>query len=481
MGREPLHRRTVAPLVGIAAGAFLVRIAWLSLVYDVRIIERTDQFGYANQGANWANLDFSSSVLRTPVYPSVLAIIERAQQTVGSDLPLRVPVGLLQSALAAAMVFVVGAVTVRLTGSRAAGLCAAIFLAVWPNQIIGASAVMTELVATPLLVFAGACALWHPPDERRNWQVLGAAVFAGLAVLTRPALLPTAFVLALLVSVRGSAGWRAKLRNLAVFGASFLVVLSPWLGVVSHKEGSPTLSLGSASGFNLCLGNNPLADGTWRTVAAVRHCPWPSPRPGEMRRANAQTDAAREWALANLDQQPRLIRARVASTFRNDGYWLNLYPGRNLYEGPWNEADLRTVAQWYWRRMVWLSLAGLVVAAVRDRRLAAWLLALASATVATTVVSIGEPRFHDALVPFMAGFAGVGLWAIVAALGGGLRTLSSARAQPGSRGSSSNIGRLGASVRPDLSDGTDAQEPLPPAVADHPRDRRAVPPRSRVR
>lgn len=242
----------------------------------------------------------------------------------------------------------VGVLTRRLTGSAVAGVVAAAFLAVWPNQIIGVGALMSELVAIPLLFGATACALWEAPERQTLRLRLDAALLAALTLLARPALLPSIVVI-LAMTLRGTSPLPAKLRALVVQMAVLLLVLAPWLVVSSLKEGGPSVQMSSAGGFNLCIGNNPLADGKYVEAAAKGSCALRALIRGELAEADRVGREGMRWALDHPGRQPYLVGQQTYWTFYMDGYWLDWYPNWQRYDGPWSHAGLRQMTQLWWR------------------------------------------------------------------------------------------------------------------------------------
>lgn len=402
-------------LTGVVSVCVAARLGWLSLVFDVTTKGSTDQADYVRIGHAWASGNFSTGLLRTPLYPAILAVAEQGLQIGGLDVPLRVPIGLMQVVLAGLAVGAVGALTKRLTHSRAAGVVAATLLAVWPNQVVGVGAVMSELVATPLLVAATACAMWEPPEKQTLRLRLVAAFLSALALLTRPSLLLSTIVI-LAMTLRGPLPRKARLRNLTSQLGVILLVLSPWLVVSSFKEGRPSIQLSSAGGFNLCLGNNPLANGTYVVPAANGRCALRPIVRGELAEADRLGREGVTWAIENPGRQPYLLRQRAYWTFYMDGYWLDWYPNWVTYEGPWTHADLRHVTQLWWRWIIFASLAGFIAGAVRWRAASLWLAAVAVSTVMLPLITIGDPRFHDPMVPFMAAFSGMAVATLLAAV-----------------------------------------------------------------
>jgi len=408
------RRLALATGVGVA-----VRVAWLVAVASVTTGGSTDQTGYVHVAEAWASGRFGTGMLRSPGYPALLALATKLTGGPDGVVPLRVGAGVAQIALAALTIVTVGVLTRRLTGSDGAGLVAATVLAIWPNQVAGSAVLMSESLSTPALFGAAAIALWRvgarPVTAPGRRRAAVAAAVAGVALLTRPALAPSVIVIVALV------GWgpgpaRERLTRLAVPVAALLLVLAPWLVVSSIKEGSPSLDLASAGGFNVCLGNGPGATGRWDTAAAAGRCRLRANGRGELADGRRLARDGLRWAWSHPGEQPRLVGSRLAHTFATDDYWFDWYPAWDDYRGPW--ASDGHVARWlvivnrvWWTTSAAAALAGLIGGLVARRRPTMWAAAIAGGAVLAPLATIGDPRFHDALVPFVA----VGVGAAVAA------------------------------------------------------------------
>ncbi len=407
-------------MVGVVAVGVAMRLAWLSQVFDISTAGSTDQSGYVRVAHAWASGNFSTGLLRTPLYPSFLAAAEAILHLARLGVPLRLPIGVAQVILAGLLVGVVGVLTRRLTGSAVAGVVAAAILAVWPNQIFGVGALMSELVATPLLFGATACASWETPERQTLHLRLGVAMLAALTLLARPALLPSVVVI-LAMTLRGTSPLPARSRTLVAQMAVLLLVLAPWLVVSSLKEGRPSVQMSSAGGFNLCIGNNPHADGKYVEAAAKGSCALRALVRGELAEADRVGGEGVRWALEHPGRQPYLVGQRTYWTFYMDGYWLDWYPNWQRYDGPWSQAGLRQITQLWWRWVGVLAVTGFIAGLLRWRSATVWLGAVAASTVLLPLITIGDPRFHDPTVPFMAIFSGMA----VATAAGAARVLTS--------------------------------------------------------
>lgn len=110
----------------------------------------------------------------------------------------------------------------------AAGWIAASILAVFPSYLVMTGLILTETLFTFLLVLT-LVALFHA-IERKSYKVFAAAGFLlGLATLTRPtvALLPV--LLGVYLWGRRDYRFRKALQAALVFGAAFVIALSPWI------------------------------------------------------------------------------------------------------------------------------------------------------------------------------------------------------------------------------------------------------------
>jgi hypothetical protein len=147
----------------------------------------------------------------------------------------------------------------------------ALAFALSPALVIYTPALMTEGFTAALyaLVFAGA--LWST-SARRGVVALGSALFgvaAGLAVLVRPqSVLWVASALLLLVVLQRT---RRAAVAAAASGAIALAVVIPWTARNCAVMDRCVL-VSANDGWNLLIGTNPAADGTWAEVIVPPEC-----------------------------------------------------------------------------------------------------------------------------------------------------------------------------------------------------------------
>ena len=320
---------------------------------------------------------------------------------------------------AAGLNIVAGAVTVACVGvvgrrviGRRAGLLAAGVVALAPNLVFNSAPALTEssfvALSAAALVVLGVGAIRQRPPAR----AVGAGVLFGLAGLVRPVglvLVLAVVAAALLGRVVGRRSepppWAAP-RALRWMVLGVVVVTVPWVARNDARIGRPTLA--TSTGDNLCIGNNPGANGAFQ-LPDVCFADVPDLVGGtdEARRDRILSSRATHWAVDHLGEQPRLVWQRSFWTMRSDHDGLRAVQS---YEAdPWLttyhrglERLLAAGADLWW----WLLLAGAIVGAWRGR----WfvrsdrLLVLAGTLGLLMAVwpFFGDTRFHLPMVPLLA-------------------------------------------------------------------------------
>ncbi len=323
-----------------------------------------------------------------PGYPAFVALWIRVQELLGVG-SLRFWVGVGQSLLAAGAVLAVGLV-VRRRVDAATGLVAAVLLAVWPNMVLGTATVMTEGLFTPLYAVGVVVLLWDPVPRWRA-LVMSSLLF-GVATLTRPAG-ATAVVAAVVVASWTRRGRpRSAIAAAAVTATVFVAVLVPWLVYTQREVGTPVLS--SFAGYNLCMGNSDGATGEF-VPELCRPRPGESPEEADGRLRSEAID----WIVRHPERQPGLLARRAFETAIVDLHAVYDMPGPG-YEG-WLPLGVAVVVlQGWWIAALYLGARG----GWEQRRdpfhrqaLLMW-----GAVLVLPMLTIGDSRFHDAFVPFVA-------------------------------------------------------------------------------
>ena len=165
--------------------------------------------------------DLVPSLRRAPGYPYFLTVFEWLGGGRVSFQAVAFVQCVLDSAVAAALFLLA-----RKVVSTPLAIAAALFYAFHPGAILRSCMILTECLFTFLLV-VGVLFLIEAFENEKIWLLAGGAALLGFAVLTRPiaVILPMLFVFA----VRLKIGSGRKYKFITIFGAVFLLVLTPWL------------------------------------------------------------------------------------------------------------------------------------------------------------------------------------------------------------------------------------------------------------
>jgi hypothetical protein len=251
---------------------------------------------------------------RAPGYPFVLASIRVAAD--GADLVRATR--LVQCAIGAASIALIGLIAARAAGTRA-GVAAAWLAAVYPPLVWMPAYILSETLYSALalgvVAIAGPLmdgAVPRPIGNRAAvWRGLAAGLIAGAGVLTRPAML---FFLAF------AGVWLlARRRAIAVvaLAAGALVVVTPWTVRNYHEYGRMVL-VASSGGINFWAGNHPLSPGEGDMAANPA-----------IKRAN-QRLRAEYPGLTEEELEPVYYREAVREIARRPLWWVGLV-GRKLF------------------------------------------------------------------------------------------------------------------------------------------------------
>ncbi len=306
-------RRDRAWLVGLTAGALVVRIA-VALLGDRDDLGFNDQFIYHHLAEGLADGDgfaiFGAPTVRwLPAFPFLLSLVYR----VGPADPLT---GMLATAVlstaAVPAVFLLG----RACADRRVAILAAGAIALLPGQWLFAATILTEPLASLEVLLALAVAVVLRPGWRA--AVVLAAVVA-IGVLTRG---EGALLLATpLVVWWTSHGVRRTVGTVGLAAAIAAVAVLPW-AVRNERAAGEFVGLSLNAGETLYAGHNPRADGgaTYappELIAPALDLPLGPER--EILIAEITRDAARTWAREHPKEEVALVPKRLAHLAEGDG------------------------------------------------------------------------------------------------------------------------------------------------------------------
>lgn len=332
-------------------------------------------------------------------------------------------------------------------GGRAAGLIAALGVAVYPPFIHSTGGLYSEPPAIFTLPAAVLAFLWatdpRPPgpgsraDGQEDplwarglgWRLLPAGLLFGLTALIRPEylLVGLAFVVLAAVRTARSARWTDGLAAAGIALAALLAPIVPWTihNAVTLDRAVP---ISTGDGKALYAGTFLPADGDYERVKAllleryrgIRLAPGSDaldrvdPTPLFDRVARRYPDLPRDSALGRIGRQ------NLSKFFREDpvGYLeMSCRKAWRMWSAGIGEAMRTTAGRVAQLLIVLLGLAGLALLGVRRRwwELAAMLTPIALITL-VGVVSLATPRRNEILMTLVFPLAAVGLCRLGAAI-----------------------------------------------------------------
>ena len=188
---------------------------------------------------------------RAPVYPVFLAAVIRVTGAPpAADVPLLRAIRIVQAVLGGVLVWLVAWLAGRAAGpeaARAGGWLAAVY----PPLVWTPAYVWSE---TLFSVLALACVAVLTLERRRGGLYVAAGALAGLAVLTRPAMLFFLPLAALWLA------WKREWRGVVLLSLACALVIMPWT-IRNAREYGRFVLVASEGGITFWTGNHPLAIG----------------------------------------------------------------------------------------------------------------------------------------------------------------------------------------------------------------------------
>jgi 4-amino-4-deoxy-L-arabinose transferase-like glycosyltransferase len=388
----PAHARRLIVLVAVAG--FILRAAfgllyWTGkpLTHDEREYLALARSVAAGQGFIYDedhDTGTAQQFGRAPAYPLFLVAIG-AGGGVHDASPARVKVA--QALLGAGAVWLIGLIALRAAGPRAGVAAAAIAAAypplVWIGAYVFSEALYTLLALATVLLLDRAI---DRVDEARSARaggalVLVAGLLAGVAVLTRPAML---FFLPLVVLWLG---WRRLTVLALAFVVAVLAVVAPWTAR-NYRVYDRFVLVASEGGVTFWTGNHPLAIGEGDLAANP-----------DLKRAEIAFRAARPGLTAE-ELEPHYYREALGYIAERPGWWLGLLARKAFYTvvpiGPSYllHSTRYRVATWIPYALVLLFAIAGWTAIWRSPRRPVALLLLAASALLVSLVFFPQERFR---------------------------------------------------------------------------------------
>ncbi|HEX2578146.1 MAG TPA: glycosyltransferase family 39 protein [Aquihabitans sp.] len=337
-----------------------------------------------------------------PGYPWFVGIVT----WLGSPLTDQVAtlVVVVQAVLGAATV-VAGAIVARALAGPRAAVVAAVGLAVYPNLVFHAGAVLGETLYNAL--FLGFCAVlvtarW--PEDLRPRRVLAAGALLGLAVMVRPislAILPVV-LLAWWVATRDR---RLVLRSGLLLTAAVAACIVPWT-VRNAIRMDAFVPISTNTGENLCMGHAPGATGAFSPRAACDTGRSLLDGPtGEVEADQEKVRIGIRGALDAPGEQPGLLWKRFFYTWVRDGDHDGVIAVQSYRSDPFIDQDverrlIRAADLTYWLVCA-AGVAGAVALLWRRRGTDVLVVGAALATAAVPLAFFGDSRFKVPVIPLL--------------------------------------------------------------------------------
>lgn len=239
------------PLVWIIGGALIVRLVYVLAAPQQPVAD--DALAYDEEAQAMAfgtrNLDDPTVIAKGPMYPAALAVVYRL---VGHRQDaVRVAQALLSTWIVV-MLYLIG----KAVFGRAVGVTAALLASVYPPFISYAGQLLTEILATAVLVSLVYCLLRGLQGAALRWWA-AAGLLSGLLVLMREEMAAIIAVLAIALIV-----WRVGARRVALFAGCAALIVVPWTARNLRVHDSFVL-VSPSSGHQLWLSTYPEAWETW--------------------------------------------------------------------------------------------------------------------------------------------------------------------------------------------------------------------------
>lgn len=373
-GNATTERTLLLVILGVAA---LARIAAAVMLPDQGAL-LTDAAGYRDLARGFIEHGvIAGSFLQMPLYPFLIVVVGAGWGQLAADIVLSV-----------VSVWLIYAIAMELFGNKIAALLAAAGAACYPPLIFFAVVGLSETLFIAALL--AAFLYWY------RGQFAVAAVFAVLAILTRPifdALAPVMVVVFALAVHRLSV--LQTLKHLAVYAAIYCVMLLPWW-FNNYRVFGTFVRLTPNLGTVLYAGNNPMNTSGGGNLGVDYDLTEFMKIADPLARDRALSDAALDYIVRDPMNFVKMAGLKFVRMWR-------LWPANEGY------ASVKVILVSVLSFVPTLVLAGFGLFAARARllRLSPILLFALSLT-AMNMVLVGTIRYRLPIEPFLLILAGMG-------------------------------------------------------------------------
>ncbi|QXC59999.1 glycosyltransferase family 39 protein [Aquihabitans sp. G128] len=336
-----------------------------------------------------------------PGYPWFLGIVTWLGRPFTDDVSILG--GLAQSVLGGVIVVVGAWIANRLAGRRAA-MAAAVALALYPNLVFHAGALLGETLFITLLLLMLAVVLGggsgEPPTLKR---VALTALLLGLSALVRPISLVAVPVLGAYYLARW--GRREGLRLGALLAVGVVLTIAPWT-VRNALRMHAFVPISTNTGDNLCIGHGPSANGSFDLRKECESGEDPrGPVASELATDRINRATAFRLIKEAPGREPWLLWRRIWFTYYRDGDHDGLIAVQSYEQDPFIDRGIEhrliNVADVAYWAVVVTGVAGSVVLLRRKGSDGRLLVALTVATAVVPLAFFGDSRFKVPVIPLL--------------------------------------------------------------------------------
>lgn len=379
----------------LAAG-MLLRVLWALQIEVMPVSDSAMYWHLAKSIAVDGQFAFPDGSL-TAYWPvGAPAVYAAGIKLLGTGLWTAVVINLLAACLTLWLVF---QLTHKVTGSLAAATAATWVTALWPAQIQYTTVIATEMLFNLNVLTTLWCWFRALDAERLKARILW-AMGAGCALAVAAFIRPTASPLLLLLPVVAlllRQPWQQLVPAAAVAAMSFFLLMNPWAERNKALFGE-RVAVSTNFGPNLWMGSGEGTNGGYRPLMALKF-------DNEIEQEKHYRKLAIDHITANPGVYLREIFTRAKLTYDREtiGLHWNLPTLQKLLPGSVITA-MKVVSSGYWYLVLAVGTVGLWQALRHiqgKHRIAAFCLTgLMFAVV--PVLTVGQDRYHFALMPFLA-------------------------------------------------------------------------------
>ena len=388
-------------LLGIAAGAAVLRIAWV-LRSETFPVERMDTFFYderAQRLADGFGYSYENGIPTALFPPGYSFALAGFYKLFGTSLES----GQAFNVFISMALVVVTYVLARLALGRAEAILASLLWAVFPSQILWTALLMPELLfaltITSSMVFVYVS--FKADTTRSQFVAIAVAgALAGAAALMKGQAIGLFLVVALWLLLLRHPG---ALKKASLFAVLMVLVITPWTVRNAVSLDAPVL-ISTNIGWNAVIGHHDFANGDFWSPASTdifdSYFLVPNPK-GQIKRNQLGVRLAWDWARSHPMEELNLARKKVLFLWVDDDeavLWQEL-GAVPQFLGDGERAFLKQTSNYFYYGILAAAGVGLLDGV---RRRSSWALLIALMALYWTafhVIFFGANRYHYPLAP----------------------------------------------------------------------------------